>query len=266
MRVVSWNVNGLRAIWGKGLPAWLKQEQARGTAVIGLQETRVLPEQAPELIDAIKQQGWHVALSPAVKKGYAGVGLLSRVPPDSLQTTVGVEAIDCEGRLQLARFGELLVVNGYFPNGNGKERDNSRIPFKLDFYRRLFDVLEAERAAGGRILVMGDWNTAHTEIDLARPKANHKTSGFTPIEREELDRWLQTGWTDTFRHFDPSPERYSWWSSRFGVREKNIGWRIDLALASPGLLPFLQGAFIDAEVQGSDHAPIGVELRATATR
>ena len=123
-----------------------------------------------------------------------------------------------------------------------------------------FGPLDGERKKGGRILVMGDLNTAHKEIDLARPKENVGTSGFTPIERDELDRWLREGWVDTFRAFDSSPGRYSWWSSRFGVREKNIGWRIDLVLGSAAVMPFVKGAFIQADVQGSDHAPIGVDV------
>ncbi|HEY1100604.1 MAG TPA: exodeoxyribonuclease III, partial [Myxococcota bacterium] len=161
---------------------------------------------------------------------------------------------------QFARFGKLLVVNGYFPNGNGKERDNSRIPYKLEFYKKVFELLEPERVAGGRILVMGDMNTAHTEIDIARPKENAKTSGFTPVERAELDRWIKAGWIDTFRQYVKEGGHYSWWSSRFGVREKNIGWRIDLVLASLGASRFLKDAWILKDVKGSDHAPVGVDL------
>ena len=158
------------------------------------------------------------------------------------------------------RFGPLLIVNGYFPNGSGPNRDLSRIPYKLDFYRHLFAHLEERRAAGERILVMGDFNTAHRDVDLARPKSNKKTSGFRPEEREELDRWLREGWTDTFRVFQDGEGHYSWWSNRPGVRERNVGWRIDYVLASPGALPFVKEAFICPEVMGSDHCPVGVAL------
>jgi exodeoxyribonuclease-3 len=134
------------------------------------------------------------------------------------------------------------------------------VPYKLDFYRALFTRLSRLRRGGKRILVMGDFNTAHREIDLARPRDNHKTSGFLPEERAELDRWIAAGWVDTFRQFEPGPEHYSWWSQRFGVRAKNIGWRIDYVLASSSALPFVRAAFIHPHVQGSDHCPVGVDL------
>jgi exodeoxyribonuclease-3 len=169
--------------------------------------------------------------------------------------------MDAEGRVQLARFGALWVANVYFPNGSGPQRDHSRVPFKLEFYRRLYDVLDERKRAGEPVLVMGDFNTAHREVDLARPKSNQKTSGFLPRERAELDRWLQNGWIDTWRHEHPDREGvYSWWSQRFGVRERNVGWRIDYVLASPGALPFLQRASIHTDVMGSDHCPVSVDL------
>ena len=261
MRVVSWNVNGLRAVMGKPkrqqFVDWL---DGSGADVIGLQEVRASAEQLEEELAFLAERGWHVTVSGAERKGYSGVGLLSRKKPDAVETTVGVAEFDVEGRVQRARFGSLVVVNGYFPNGNGKERDNSRIPFKLAFYQRVFELLEGERRRGAKLLVMGDFNTAHKEIDLARPKANQKTSGFTPVERAELDRWLQAGWIDTFREFEPGEGHYSWWSQRFNVRAKNIGWRIDLVLASDGLRPFLRRAFIEKDVLGSDHCPVGVDL------
>ncbi len=257
MRVMSWNVNGLRAVMGKGFTKWLN---ASGADVVGLQETRVEPEQIEADLKKFEKAGWHVTITPAQRKGYSGVGLLSRTPPDELVTTTGVSDYDVEGRLQFARFGKLLVVNGYYPNGNGKARDNSRIPFKLDFTKKVYDLLDVERRAGGRILVMGDFNTAHTEKDIARPKENAKTSGFTPAEREEFTRWLDNGWIDSFREFEKDGGHYSWWSQRFGVREKNIGWRIDYVLCSHGARPFVQGAFIQSKVKGSDHAPVGVDL------
>jgi len=219
---------------------------------------RAAPEQVPEEIrDA---HGWHSHWVAAKRPGYSGVGLLARRPHDELRDALGVRSLDCEGRLQIARYGRLTVVNGYFPNGNGKERDLSRIPFKLRFYRRLFDTLEEERRTGARILVMGDFNTAHEEIDLARPRENRETSGFTEIERKELARWLRAGWIDTFRHFEKGAGHYSWWSQRFGVREKNIGWRIDYILASPGAMELVRGAAIHPDVKGSDHCPVSVDV------
>jgi exodeoxyribonuclease-3 len=195
-----------------------------------------------------------------VKKGYSGVGLLSRLKPEAIETSLGAPHFDDEGRLQLARFGRLVVANGYFPNGSGKDRSNDRVPFKLDWYRALFERIEALRRDGLHVLVMGDFNTAHKEIDLARPKDNRKTSGFLPEECEELERWIAAGWVDTFRAFEPGPGHYSWWSQRFGVREKNIGWRIDYVLASPSAMAYVKHAFIEPHVKGSDHCPIGVDL------
>ncbi len=254
-RVLSWNVNGLRAATRKGFGNWLAKCDAQ---IVGLQEVRALPEQLDEKI--VNPEGWHTRFSAAARKGYSGVGLYSRMVADRVETSLGEERFDCEGRVQLARFGRLFVANVYFPNGNGKDRDNSRVPYKLDFYRSLFELLERKRKGGYRVLVMGDFNTAHLEIDLARPKQNRKTSGFLVEECQELDRWLNAGWIDTLRHFDDSPGRYSWWSQRGGARERNVGWRIDYILASPSAKPFLRSAYIDAHVEGSDHCPVGVDL------
>lgn len=253
MRVVSWNVNGLRSAWDKGFRRWLGRS---GAHIVGLQEVRAQEPQLP----LRSLRAWNPAFACSARPGYSGVGLLSKHRFESVVSSLGEPTFDAEGRFQLATLGRLLVVNAYFPNGNGKNRDNSRIPFKLAFYRRLFDMLEAERLRGRPILVMGDFNTAHREIDLARPKDNVKTSGFTPEERDELDRWIRSGWIDTFRRFEPGPGHYSWWSQRYGVRERNIGWRIDYVLASPGAEPHLRGAFIQCNVKGSDHCPVGVDV------
>lgn len=254
LRIASWNVNGIRAAWGKGLATWLATKPAE---IVALQEVRAKLEQFPsDLVGS----SWQLAHHAGDRPGYSGVATLSLDPPSLVEEGLGIDEFDREGRLLTTQHGRLLVVNGYFPNGNGKDRDNSRIPYKLDFYRALFDRLEPARRAGLPILVVGDFNTAHQEIDLARPAANRTTSGFTDIERAELDRWLKSGWTDTFRAFEPGAGHYTWWSQRFGVRAKNIGWRIDYALASPGILPHLRGAEILPDVVGSDHCPIRVEL------
>jgi exodeoxyribonuclease-3 len=259
LRILSWNVNGLRSCAGKGFFEFLA---GSGADVLGIQESRVHESDLP---DAHRRPpGFHSHFVSAERKGYSGVALFSKLEPSRLEGSLGVPEFDTEGRYQLMELGELWIVNGYFPNGSGKERDNSRIPFKLDFYRKVFDRLEAERRAGRPILVMGDFNTAHREIDLARPQANRKTSGFCPEECAELDRWLEAGWCDTFRRYEPGPGHYSWWSQRFGVREKNIGWRIDYVLASPGALPFLEKALLLPEVRGSDHCPVGVEIASAA--
>lgn len=255
MRVRSWNVNGLRAAMKKGLPEWLSRTRPD---IVGLQEVRAQPDQIADELAALER--FVVHLSCAERKGYSGTALLSTRAPDEVRTALGVRELDVEGRVQIARFGRLVVVNTYVPNGNGKERDNSRVPFKLAFQQRLFDELAPLVRAGERVLVMGDVNTAPQAIDLARPKENAKTSGFLPEERDEVARWLAAGWVDTFRAFEPGPGHYSWWSQRGGARERNVGWRLDLALASPALMPFVRSAVIEYQVRGSDHVPVGVEL------
>jgi exodeoxyribonuclease-3 len=248
-------VNGLRACGAKGFRRWLDRS---GAAIVGVQEVRARTADLPRRL--ARPKGWHTHFAQAERAGYSGVGLYSQEPPDGVDTGLGSRAFDAEGRIQLARFGWLIVANVYFPNGNGRERDQSRVPFKLRFYRALRERLTALAAAGGRVIVMGDFNTAHREIDLARPRQNRDTSGFLPRERRELERWFAAGWIDTFRAFEPGPGRYSWWSQRRGVRARNIGWRIDYVLASPSAMPFVRSAFIQRAVTGSDHAPIGIDV------
>lgn len=254
-RVISWNVNGIRACVRKGFVDWLSSSHA---SIVGLQEVRALPDEIPAELRA--QSSWHFHVQPAQRRGYSGVGLLSTTSPDEVFTALEDERFDVEGRLQFARFGKLWVVNGYFPKGSGRDRDNSRVPYKLDFYRALFARLEPWLKGGERVLVMGDFNTAHEPIDLARPRDNTETSGFLPEERAEFTRWIEAGWIDTFRRFEAGGGHYSWWSQRFGVREKNIGWRIDYVLASPAAMPFVRAAFIHPSVRGSDHCPVGIDI------
>ena len=255
MRILSWNVNGIRACEAKGFSNWLATSQGD---VVGIQEVRANQEQIPATLRS--QKNHHVHVVAAKRPGYSGVALFSRRVPDEIETSLGQPHFDDEGRVQIARYGKLVVANVYFPNGNGKERDNSRIPYKLAFYRALFERVEKLRRGRKRVLVLGDFNTAHREIDIARPKENVGTSGFTPIEREEMDRWIDAGWIDTFRHFESGPGHYSWWSQRFGVRSKNIGWRIDYVLASKNAAEFLKAGFIHPHITGSDHCPVGVDV------
>ncbi len=255
MKIASWNVNGLRACHRKGFGDWLDD---CGAEIVAVQEARARHEQVPD--ELVERPGWSFAIASAERPGYSGVALFSQRAPDRVERRLGRREFDVEGRLLMAWFGKLLLVNAYFPNGNGKDRDLSRIPYKLRFYRRLYRHLEAAKAAGEPVLVVGDFNTAHCDIDLARPKQNRKNSGFRPEERKELDRWLRRGWVDTFRHFEADGGHYSWWSQRRGVRERNVGWRIDYALASPGAMPFVRAASIHPEVLGSDHCPISVEV------
>ncbi len=257
-RILSWNVNGIRSCVSKGFVDWLAQARAD---VVGLQETRAELEHFPAELRALARFPQLHQSTATSRKGYSGVALLSRQAPLEVTTELGDAAFDAEGRFQLARYPGVLIANVYFPNGSGKERDNARVPFKLAFTRRVFDVVEAAmRQTGLPSLVMGDFNTAPAAIDLARPKANEKTSGFLPEERRCLVECFERGFVDAFRALHPARVEYSWWSQRFGVREKNIGWRIDLVAVSRDLLPHVRRAFVLGEVRGSDHCPVGIEI------
>ena len=255
MRIVSWNVNGLRACAKKGFLDFLATS---GADVVGIQELRAFPAQLPP--DVRAPTGWHAVFAPAERKGYSGVALFSREPPDRVETELGIPEYDVEGRLLIAHFKRLAIVTAYFPKGSGTARDNSRVPYKLGFYAALFERLQTLRRRGP-VFAMGDYNTAHTALDLARPKTNARTSGFLPIEREVLSSWLDAGWQDTFRHAHPNqPGHYTWWRQWGNAREDNVGWRIDYVLASPSAAKRVQEAFIWPQVMGSDHCPVGVDV------
>lgn len=260
-RLVSWNVNGLRSCLRQGLLDWLRRSRAD---VVALQETRADLEHLPaELLRHRRFRS--LELSPArSRRGYAGVALLSRTPPLEVSRTLGREEFDREGRFLLARFEDLLVASVYFPNGSGRDRDNSRVPYKLRFTHRVFEVVDRERRRRRLpAVILGDANVAPEPIDLARPRANEGTSGFLPEERETLARCLARGYVDTYRALHPGEVRYSWWSQRRGVRERNVGWRIDLVLVSEDLLPRVRSAFVWDHVRGSDHCPVGIDLSET---
>ena len=194
MRIVSWNVNGLRACAKKGFLDFLQGSRAD---VVGLQEVRAFPHQLERRVAA--PEGWHATFSPAERPGYSGVAIYSRAAPTRVETSLGDARFDAEGRFAIARFGRrLAVASVYFPKGSGRDRDNSRVPYKLDFYGAVFERLQALRRYCP-VLLVGDYNTAHEAIDLARPASNTRNSGFLPEERAELTRWRNAGWVDTFR-------------------------------------------------------------------
>jgi exodeoxyribonuclease-3 len=255
LRILSWNVNGLRACGRKGFGRLL---QRSGAWLVGVQEVRAPLEEIPGALR--EPRGWITHFVAAERAGYSGVGLFARQAPDRVETSLGEARFDSEGRLQIAYFGRAVIANVYFPKGSGSARDNSRVPYKLAFYAALFRRLERLRRSGRRVLVLGDWNTAHHKIDLARPRENQTTSGFLPEERAELDRWEAAGWIDSFRRFEPGPGHYSWWSQRQGARARNVGWRIDYVFASPAAMRFVRGAFLLPKVRGSDHCPVGVDV------
>ena len=251
LKLLSWNVNGIRACARKGMRNWLQQQ---APDIVCVQEVRALPEQWPDL-----GAGWQVYRAPAEKKGYSGVAIMSRQPADEVQRLLAPQ-FDREGRMLLARFGRLLVCSAYFPKGDGPNRDMSRLPYKFAFYRALLAALRNWRRRGLRVVCAGDFNTARSPIDLARPAANKNNSGFRSDERQVLEEWFDAGFVDTFRAFDKRPEMYTWWSQRQGVRARNVGWRIDYVLASRAAMRFVTGASIQSQVLGSDHCPVGITL------
>lgn len=256
MRIVSWNVNGIRSICRKGFLGWLRSDRPD---VLGLQEVKAVPDQLPH--ELLRLRAWRGYHNPAQRPGYSGTAVYTRPVPAAYSAAIGVPAFDAEGRIQQLDYGAFVLFNVYFPNGSGQNRDNSRVPFKLAFYGALLDRVLALREAGREVVILGDYNTAHREIDLKNWRQNRKTSGFLPQEREELSRWLAAGLVDTFRHVHGDvPDAYTWWSAREGVRERNVGWRIDYVLVTPGLLLHLRDAFILSQVPGSDHCPVGIEL------
>jgi exodeoxyribonuclease-3 len=254
VRLFSWNVNGLRACGRKGFLDWLGSAKPD---ILGLQETRALYEQLEEEIR--NPDAYAVHLHPAEKKGYSGVGLYTRIEPQSV-VLGGLDdpAFDSEGRLIIADYGDFLFYTGYFPNGGN---DLKRVPYKLAFSEAVLQHAEAQRKKGKSIVICGDVNTAHQEIDLANPKANKKNTGFLPEEREWVTRLLDHGYVDIFRKRNPETVgAYTWWSNRPGVRERNVGWRIDYFIISPDLEDKVVDARIHADVLGSDHCPIELEL------
>ena len=253
--LLSWNVNGLRALHKRGMfVEWLLKEQPDALC---LQETKALPEQLDPELFAV--EGYRAYFNSAERKGYSGVALYSREEPLDVSYGLGVPEFDAEGRVVQADYGAFTLFGVYFPNG---QMSAERLDFKMRFYDAFLDRIESLRADGKRIVVCGDVNTAHTEIDLARPGPNAKNSGFLPEERAWIDKWLAAGYVDTFRMFSADPGNYTYWDQRFNSRSRNVGWRIDYFMVSDDLAPRVERAWIMSDVYGSDHCPVGIELNA----
>ncbi len=252
MKVLSWNVNGLRAAAKKGFFEWLKKTSPD---VLCLQEIKVQLDQLdPPLINP---PGYCGFFNPAERKGYSGVATYAKQKPLQIQKGFGIAKFDSEGRVLMTDHGDFLLFNIYFPNG---KMGSDRLDYKMEFYEELLTRFDGLKNRGKKLVICGDYNTAHKEIDLARPKENEKISGFLPIERAWMDKLVAHGYVDTFRHFNKEPGHYSWWDMVTRARERNVGWRIDYHFVSENLLPHLTHAWIMPEVMGSDHCPVGVEL------
>ncbi len=251
-RLLCWNVNGIRAALKKGFLEWLTRESPD---ILCLQETKVNPETLPGELK--NPTGYNTFWNHAQKKGYAGVATFSKQKPVKVENGFGQPSFDIEGRALVSEYPEFKLFNVYFPNG---KQSPERLKYKLDFYNAFLDTIEPLRKKGAKLVICGDVNTAHKEIDLARPRENSKVSGFLPVERAWLDRLVSLGYIDTFRHFNQEPGQYTWWDIKTGARERNVGWRIDYFYVTENLLEQVVKAAILPEITGSDHCPIELVL------
>ncbi len=251
MKIFSCNVNGIRAAHKKGFLKWLKNSMAD---IVCLQETRAAKQQFPE--DLLSIDEYHLYLNPAEKKGYSGVAVYTKYKPTKVEYKLGFERFDNEGRIIKLKYPNFTLINLYLPHG-GHQKEN--LGYKLKAYQYIFNYLKETRDKN--IILIGDFNIAHQEIDLARPKQNQRNIMFTPEERKQIDKLLNLGFIDTFRKFHTEGENYSWWPYGFNARKRNIGWRIDYVFASKKILPKLKDAFILPKINISDHCPVGIELQ-----
>lgn len=267
IKIITWNVNGYRAITGQNAQkrydkitndnkffAYIEKEKPE---IIAIQEVKADYEQINEELRSPEgYEGYYHTCS--AKKGYSGVAIFSKIKPKHINKKMNIDSFDSEGRFLELDFEDFIFFGIYFPKGY--EDKPERLKYKLDFYDALYNYLKPLLKKGRNILVSGDYNTAHNEIDLARPKENIGTSGFMPIEREKLDEFVKMGFIDTFREFNKEPGNYTWWSQRGSARANNVGWRIDYQFADKKLMKNIIGASQQPETQGSDHCPVLVEL------
>ena len=254
IRLVSWNVNGIRAGVKKGI---LDPLLSTDPHIICFQETKAAPDQIPA--EVLELTGFDHVFELGERKGYSGVGTLSKIPFALKGNSLASDPVfDREGRILQAEFPDFLLYNIYFPNGQQSEE---RLIYKLRFYDAALNLLQEQLKQGKEIIICGDFNTAHHEIDIARPKENEHISGFLPIERQWMDRLEDAGFCDSFRLLHPqTANAYTWWSMRTGARSRNIGWRLDYFYVSPGLKNRIVKAEILDQIQGSDHCPVLLEL------
>lgn len=259
MKLISWNVNGLRSVYRKDFAKWFKSEKAD---VVCLQEIKVSREQIEGEEELLHPEGYESVWHSAEKAGYSGVLMYLKKEPLEVRTGLGIAEIDREGRwLEVdvkTGAGPLTVISSYFPNS---QRDHARLDYKLEFCTQAEKRLQKLRSKGKHVLICGDFNIAHKEIDLKNPKSNTKNAGFLPEERAWMDRFIDLGWVDTFRTFEPGPGHYTWWSYRPGVREKNVGWRLDYFFSNPEGADRLKSVIHQPEIMGSDHCPVALTLK-----
>lgn len=252
-RILSWNVNGIRAAERKGLLDWVASENPD---ILCLQETKATADQLSAELKNVA--GYEVYFNSAERKGYSGVAIYTKPQPEQVTGSFPVESFSQEGRVLAADYADFTLFNVYFPNGQSSKE---RLQYKMQFYDDFLVFVEEVKQRGRNIVICGDVNTAHKEIDLARPKENEKTSGFLAEERAWIDKLLAHGYVDTFRAFNQEPGNYTYWDQMTRARNRNVGWRIDYFFVNEALAPRVKAGFILADVMGSDHCPIGIEIQ-----
>ncbi|MGB4596219.1 MAG: exodeoxyribonuclease III [Anaerolineaceae bacterium] len=248
MKITTWNVNGYRAVTNKQALNWVDEHQPD---VLGLQEIKVKPEQ---LSDELRErEGYKSVWNAAQRPGYSGTAVFYRPEPLEIVLGMGRSEFDDEGRVIRLKYPEFYLYNIYFPNGG---EENQRVPFKLNFYAHLLELCDQHHSKGENVIITGDFNTAHREIDLANPKANEKNTGFLPEERVWIDKYLEHGFVDAYRSLYPERVGYTWWTYRMNARARSVGWRLDYYLVSQALMPKVKDVIIHDDIMGSDHCPV----------
>jgi exodeoxyribonuclease-3 len=250
-KILTYNVNGIRAALNKGLDTWINSSQAD---IVCLQEIKAKPEQFDE--KSFNKLGYNCFINSAVKPGYSGVAILSKIKPNYVEIGCGIENIDFEGRVIRVDFDCYSVISVYFPSGSNPLRQS----FKMEFLYLFFEYIMNLKKTIPNLIISGDYNICHESIDIHNPIANKNSSGFLPEEREWLGKFISSGFIDSFRHLNKEPHNYSWWSYRANARAKNLGWRIDYNMISESLLPKLKRSAILPQAMHSDHCPVLVEI------
>ena len=257
MRIISWNVNGIRAVEKRGFVSWMSQEAADAVCI---QETKARPEQlSNDLLEIKDKKGnrYFAYWASAKRPGYSGVAIYSRIEPETLRP-LGIEEFDDEGRVLQADFKDFTLISAYFPNS---QDGGKRLDYKLKFCDAIFKLCSKYRKEKRPFVLSGDYNIAHTPIDLARPKENEGNAGYLPEERAWMDAFTGAGFVDTFRHFHPGEKgHYSWWSYRLNARERNVGWRIDYHFTDKDFISKVNSSIILPDIPGSDHCPVELNL------
>ncbi len=250
MKILSWNVNGIRAVYKKDFLKWFTKTNAD---IVCLQEIKAQSEQIPE--ELIKPKRYYSYFNFAKKKGYSGIAVYTKKKLLSIENKLGFKRFDEEGRFLELKYSGFTLINLYFPHG---AHDKRNLNYKLKVYDYLINYLK--KVKDKKIILIGDFNVDHQEVDLARPRDNKNNVMFTSEERKQIDRIIELGFTDTFRKFNKKGGNYTWWSYRFNAKERNLGWRLDYIFTSKTLTPKIKNAFILSRVAGSDHCPIGIEI------